>query len=189
MRCFENEGILSLCIYVHRMSQEQQTAVDWMTVPRSGLLGLYRETAVQAAVVTTAVHLTPTRPSSTNPKQVRFGHLLNMWQYLFYTVRADFLVLVSCPLCRLRGLGQPSYDLLLEQSSANAVHDPGVQKCTLQVSNYAQKCLWNFTCDAQLLKFFQTSLQFKLGVWGIRGGSSHQYSLPAAKAVCPAADQ
>lgn len=46
------------------------------------------------------------------------------------------LCLVVCPHCRLRGLGQPSYDLLFKQSSTNTVHDPGVQKCTLQVRSY-----------------------------------------------------
>lgn len=57
-------------------------------------------------------------------------------------VSADFLLLVCCPQCRLRGLGQPSYDLLLEQSLTNAVHDAGVQKCTLQVRNYAHNCVY-----------------------------------------------
>lgn len=42
---------------------------------------------------------------------------------------------------RLRWLGQPSYDLLLEQSLTNFVHDAGVQKCTLQVRNYTQNCV------------------------------------------------
>lgn len=123
---------------VHRMSQGQLTAADWMTVLRSALLGLYRETAVLAAVVTTAVHLTPTRPSSPNLRQVMFDQLLNRWQCFFYTVPANVL-LFTHP--RIRGPGQPSYDLLLEQSSTNAVYDPGVQKCTLQVSDRAQQVL------------------------------------------------
>lgn len=53
------------------MSRGQQTAVGWMTVPRSVLSGPYRGTAQPASVVTTAVRPTPTRPSSTNLRQVR----------------------------------------------------------------------------------------------------------------------
>lgn len=73
--CYHTEigfGFIPLYIDVHRMSRGQQIAVDWMTVHRSVSLDPFRETAVQAAVVTTAVHLTPTRPSSTNLRQVRF---------------------------------------------------------------------------------------------------------------------
>lgn len=134
--------LIYLYIDVHRMSREQRIAVDWMTVPRSALLGLYHETAVQAAVVTTVVHLTLTRPSSTNLTRVRFDHQFDFWQPFLYMISADFLLLVSCPHCRLCGLGQPSYDLLLEQSFTNAVHDPWVQKCTLQVRNNTQKCMY-----------------------------------------------
>lgn len=65
-------------MFVCRMNQEQQIAVDLMTALKSGLLGHCLETVLQAAVETTVVHLTPTRPSSTNLKRVRFCHLLNM---------------------------------------------------------------------------------------------------------------
>lgn len=62
-----------MCVF--RMSQEQQIAVDSMIVPKSGSLGRYQGTAQQAAVVITAVRLTPTPPSSANLRQVSFGHL------------------------------------------------------------------------------------------------------------------
>lgn len=172
------------------MSQEQQIAVDSMIVPRSGSLDRYQETVQQAAVETTAVHLTPTPPSSTNLRQVRFDHLSNMWHCSFCTTTADHLLLVFCSCCRLRGLGQPSYDLLFEQSSTNTVHDPGVQKCTLQVRNYVHKGLCGvFTGNISTVKNnFIKSVQLQLGVWGVGRGPGHQHSLPAAKAVCSAAD-
>lgn len=70
--------LLKYIVYERRMSQEQQIAVGWMTAPRSALLGPYRGTALQAAVVTTAVPLTPTHPSSTNLRRVRFCLRFNM---------------------------------------------------------------------------------------------------------------
>ena len=79
---FETKYILLkdflLYFTVSRMSQEQQIAVDWMTVPRSGSLGPCQGTVLQAAVATTAVHLTPTHPSSTNLRLVGFAQFLNM---------------------------------------------------------------------------------------------------------------
>lgn len=66
--------------------------------------------------------------------------------FFFYYFGSNFLSLTTLPrhsnqtFCyhRLRRLGQPSYDLLPEQPLADAVYDPRVQKCTLQVR---RKCL------------------------------------------------
>ena len=69
-----------------------------------------------------------------------------MWQYTFNTTPADLWLPISCPCIRLCGLGQPGYDLLLEQSSTDTVHDSGVQKRTVQVRNYTARSL----CDVSL---------------------------------------
>lgn len=61
--CIRNSLIRLLYVDVCRMSQEQLTAVAWMTAHRSDLLGPYQEMALWVAVGITAVHLTHTHPS------------------------------------------------------------------------------------------------------------------------------
>lgn len=142
------------------MSQEQQIVVEWMIVPRSDLLGPYPETALQAAVVTTVVHLTPTHPYSTNLTRVRFDFLLICNSTDFIRLQSMSLYLISCPTHRLCGPGEPSYDLLFEQSSSNTVYDPRVQKCTLQVSNYVR--IYCEHCEIIPIKYTLKMLMYLL---------------------------
>lgn len=78
-------------------------------------------------MVITAVHPTLTRLFSPNLTQVSLNR---PERCLFHALAStSSLVLLS----RLRRFGQPGYDLLSQQPSADSVHDSRIQKCTLQV--------------------------------------------------------
>lgn len=141
---FTNQKRSSLILFVFRMNRELLIAVDWMTALRSASLGPSPGMALLAAVVITAVQPIPTHPFLTNLIQVSFCPLL----YKLYRPKHDpfhALASTSCILLlsRLCWLGQPGYDLLSQQPSADTVHDSRIQKRTLQVSN--QGFLWNYS--------------------------------------------
>lgn len=133
------------------MSQAQQTAVDWMTALRTVSSGPCPGTVLWAAAVTTAAPATPTLPYSTSQRQVAIlrrcvdlthtlqnmrGSNSDAWNALgvgMFLVNLspslsirEFLTCAPPSLCRICRFGESGHDLLLEQFTADPVHDSRV---------------------------------------------------------------
>lgn len=146
------KGCLLCCVYV---LQDESGTADSSGLDDSSQERIIGPLPRDGAAGCSGDYSSPSYSYSSILNKSDTGEVLSPVCHLIYNSRYP---LTSCllfsppPQCRLCGLGQSSYDLLFEQSSTNAVHDPGVQKCALQVRKLAEV----------LLKFYLQSTTFKI---------------------------